>query len=1145
MAEVSNPNSVVDARARQEALDPSRSFIVQAPAGSGKTELLTQRYLTLMARVDAPEEIVALTFTRKAAGEMRSRIISALRRAQDSSPPLENHAQLTWRLARAALERDRACQWELLRNPNRLRITTIDSLCAALTRQMPLLSRYGAMPAIVEDASELYREAARRTIAELETGERWSDAIAHLILHLDNNLAHLESLIMIMLGRRDQWLRHVADPQDPRIERDSLEAALRRSVTSVLAELHDAVPEALVDDITIVARDAARELELGGIDSPIHACAGLTTLPGSSPEVIDVWRGLAHLLLTTGNTWRSRVTADTGFPPPSGTADKTLKAKRKAMKARFVALIERLEPMVSLRERLAQVRQLPELRYSDTQWETLAALFELLRLASAQLEVVSAERGECDFVAVTQAALVALGLPDEPTDLALSLDYRMQHILVDEFQDTSLNQFSLLHSLTGGWASGDGRTLFLVGDPMQSIYRFRDAQVGLYLRAWRHGLGSVHLEPIALSVNFRSSATIVSWVNRVFAKVLPPHQDVASGAVPYAESVAFNNEGALSEITLHPLVHASSRDEAHVVVDLVNESLQRHPQDNVAILVRSRTHLIDIFAAITAAGLRVRSTDIEHLGERQIVRDLSALCRAMVHLGDRIAWLAILRAPWCGLSLADLYALTGEDEHSAVWAMMRAPQRIEKLSEDGRQRVAAFAAVMNHALAARCRLPLRQWVENTWLALGGPGCVRAARELDDAQVFFTLLERLDAGGDLADFSALEAQLGKMFAMPDAGAGEQIQVMTVHRAKGLEFDTVILPGLDRVTRVDQSQLLMWMERPRQTGDSDLLLAPIKATGDDADGIYRYLAQLERRKTEHEDCRLLYVATTRARQRLHVVARVEWEDEETGKLKAPPRNALLSRLWPGVAEDFERAAATGQDRGEVERDQTAVSPHAYQYRRALPWTEPTLPAPVLPGKALALAGAPGELGGLIEFDWASELARHTGTVVHRALYRLAGEPLANWTAKRIGEMRARFASELAELGVPQARQRDAVDKVERALTATLQHERGRWILSDSHAEAATELALSGVVDGRVVNVILDRTFVDEQGVRWIVDYKTGSHEGGGLDAFLDREQERYRGQLEGYAQMMAALEDRPIQLGLYFPMLGRWRSWRYTG
>ena len=163
-----------------------------------------------------------------------------------------------------------------------------------------------------------------------------------------------------------------------------------------------------------------------------------------------------------------------------------------------------------LRQALLRMRRLPPERYTDSQWETLGAMLQLLPLAAAQLKVVFAERGECDFTEIAQGAVRALGTPDEPTDLLLSLDYRIKHILVDEFQDTSWSQWELLERLTAGWQKGDGRTLFLVGDPMQSIYRFREAEVALFLKAQREGLGGVSLEPLTLSTNFRSQAGLVA-----------------------------------------------------------------------------------------------------------------------------------------------------------------------------------------------------------------------------------------------------------------------------------------------------------------------------------------------------------------------------------------------------------------------------------------------------------------------------------------------------------------------------------------------------------------------------------------------------------------------------------------------------------
>ena len=135
---------IPDQAARERALNANTSFIVQAPAGSGKTELLTQRFLVLLSRVEYPEQIIALTFTRKAASEMRARIIKALQLAVSTEAPKSQHQQLTWRLAKRALEKNNILQWNLLANPNRLRIQTIDSMCASLSKQMPLLSGFGA-----------------------------------------------------------------------------------------------------------------------------------------------------------------------------------------------------------------------------------------------------------------------------------------------------------------------------------------------------------------------------------------------------------------------------------------------------------------------------------------------------------------------------------------------------------------------------------------------------------------------------------------------------------------------------------------------------------------------------------------------------------------------------------------------------------------------------------------------------------------------------------------------------------------------------------------------------------------------------------------------------------------------------------------
>ena len=189
------------------------SFIVEAPAGAGKTELLTQRYLRLLAVVDAPEEIIAITFTNKAAGEMRSRIAESLELARAGTLPEQPHKRITFELARAALARSGERGWQIETQPGRLRLTTIDALCASLARQMPLLSRFGAQPAVADEAKRHYEEAARRALDHLEDrgdrgengGREHADAVAIALTHLDNDVARLARLLAEILAKREQW----------------------------------------------------------------------------------------------------------------------------------------------------------------------------------------------------------------------------------------------------------------------------------------------------------------------------------------------------------------------------------------------------------------------------------------------------------------------------------------------------------------------------------------------------------------------------------------------------------------------------------------------------------------------------------------------------------------------------------------------------------------------------------------------------------------------------------------------------------------------------------------------------------------------------------------------------------------------------
>jgi len=1093
---------------RLKALDPRCSFIVQAPAGSGKTELLIQRYLVLLSIVEQPEEIAAITFTRKSAAEMRRRVLQALAEAAGCERPAEPHRALTWEHARAALERDAALGWHLEQNAARLRIQTIDALCASLARQMPVLAAFGAQPQSIDDASLLYREAAQATLDLLED-RRYSSDLASVLAHLDNNVASALDLLVSMLARRDQWLRAVARGLD----REQLESALQ----------------------------AERLAAVERVERLFHRLGRASLIQGEG-DAASMWQEMTEQLLTQKGEWRKRNGASQAL------ADS--------------------EDSEVLREALHGLRRLPPGRYTDAQWEVLGAIARLLPVAVAQLKLAFAARGKADFVEIAQGALAALGEPEAPTDLLLSLDYRIQHILVDEFQDTSFTQYELLQRLTAGWQEGDGRTLFLVGDPMQSIYRFREADVSLFLRARREGLGSVKLEPLTLSANFRSQSDIVAWVNECFARVLPADEDLSAGAVPYAPSQAIHPAQAVG-VMVHAFFNGDAEAEADQVATLVASARSRAPGDTIAVLVRSRAHLEEIVPRLKQSGQRFRAIEIEPLGHRQVVQDLLALTRALSHPADRVAWLAVLRAPWCGLTLMDLNTLVetnGEADraqpgtpqdlfpetlsgigHAAsalirpdmrtVWELMHDAARIGRIGTEGRARLERLRKILELSMAQRLRGTLRERVESAWLALGGAACAEEETDLEDAEIYFDYLESAEEAAELADPRAFEEGIDKLYALPDLYAGPgDVQLLTIHKAKGLEFDTVIVPGLGSPPRHRDPSLLQWMERPGEKGQSRLLLAPIKETGTSKDSIYDYLSCLDDEKESHEVARLLYVAATRAKKQLHLLG----DTRTTGcdgapELKAPSSGSLLEKLWPVVRGKFEERLRFSPEIELLGAHGAAQEVLIDQRLRRLPldWRLPELSA------ALSWA-APRQRArseGSIEFSWAGETARHVGSVVHRWLQRVAEDRLEGWDSRRIESLRDSVGKELACRGVPGDALSAAVERVIAALVNSVENDRGRWLLGPK-VEARSELRISSLIDGQRALVVIDRVFTAEDGVRWIVDYKTSVHQGADREGFLDRERERYRPQLERYAKILGSEKSA---LGLYFPLLNGWRQW----
>ena len=1109
-----------DQAQRNKALDTHCSILVRAPAGSGKTTLLAERFLRLLAEVEEPGQIVAITFTKAAAAEMRNRILDELRK-EDPGP-----------IARRALEHSHALGWNLLDLPAQLRIQTIDSFCRDLALQQPLLSGLGGSLEINEQPIELYRRAARRTLQQIDRGDpALREAIEVLLLWRDNSWPDLETQLVAMLEKRDQWM-------------------------------HD-------------------------------------------------------FLLDRNPDWG---------------------ALRKRLE-RPIARANPTDPALA--------------RYTEDEWYIVRACFTLLRHAAAELRVVFAEAAAADFTEVAQIALKVLRGDDGlPTDAALAVADGICHLLVDEFQDTSRRQHQLLTHLIAAWPEREGRTCFVVGDPMQSIYFFRDADAELFPYVEQLGLevpGDLPLrfDPVLLNANFRSAPALVESNNETFAKVFagddgsgvrfmkaePARDDAEADTRPgprvVAASVAtrrlhieFIPDSARGAGTERKEQIAAEREAAQQkqideIIDLIrshqpgidaarakNEKKsvnEKKEEYRIAVLARARKSLEPIASALRDANIPFRAVELERLQDCPEIIDALALARALFNPHDRVAWLGVLRAPWCGLSLADLHMLASADDSRLIARAVPEllAERMQLLSSEGRLAAERLLLAMESSERLRSTHPVAApgtWLEQAWLRLGGAQCVdRTGRA--NLDLFWRTLDKLPRGEPDLLGPALDEALKDLRALPDPSSDGNcgVQLMTIHGAKGLEFKVVIVPDLQAPPGRAKPGMLSWLERgippefaATEPGESrevtEFVIAPFSSKGSDPGKAKKWVDRQRTEREKQESRRLLYVACTRARDELHLFARPEYKTEKDGSRSlVEPRESLLRTAWPAFSAEIETrfgewVATTRKpvtERAEVESGEVEFiaaagesnlvempapansAPKKATQLRRLPVGFRVNESELSPAAPEALPGA----GRLYERHEGGLLSRAFGKAVHALLQQLAHllETQASEEAcRRMLQLKPRIAAEIRAAGVEASQAGHLAEQAIEAALKAAADPIGKWILAP-HAEAQNEIRWTGVIAGSLRTVQVDRIFragpapqitgaaAGEEDAQedtwWIVDYKTAHEEDLDRAAALPELRRIFAPQIEAYAKILRNLRgaNAAVRGGLYYPRMALLDWW----
>ncbi len=862
----------IDARdraGRERAVDPRFNVALEASAGTGKTRVLVDRYVNLLRAGVEPANVLAITFTRKAAAEMRERILATLRAEAE----------------RGAIPPPR---WQGLRDHfSDIAISTIDAFCLSLLREFPLEADLDPAFAMADETEvpRLVDEALDKALQTCRVLARDDDDVGLAFAQLGERRIRrgLAALLNRRISAPDILRRYLS-----RVPAGLSVAAACHQARAGLEALFNGIPGGL-----------ERFLETG----PLHPTFGLLrqdlhrVMSGESaaPEVSNrLLSKLSEHLLTQEGQPRKQL----AYPKSDFASERDWRAHREIVLGRGVAFAEVL---------LAFRRDLNSL--------VARGVWRMFQIAITEYRKTLDARAVLDFSDVLLRTVELLRQMDEFAQSRYRLESRYHHILVDECQDTSRAQWELIALLVRSWGEGDGvafagplqPSIFVVGDPKQSIYGFRDADVAVLDGAARflEGLRPDRDVRRSISRSFRAVPALLSFVNDVCAEIdkVPDRPD----GFRYEERDRFPIDAAPERRDVLGLVVAeSSEDSAERVASEISRLLAEGAvvrdretgiarparAGDVAILFRSRESHREVERALEVRG--IRSYVYKGLGffDADEVKDLLALMGYLANPTSDLRAAAWLRSRFVRLSDEGLRVLGGRIAE-ALSSAESAPSPAVLHPHDAN----VLRQACESARTWRCLvdvLPPAELLDRVLadsayeLELRGP---RLQQARENVKKMRSLVRRIQNRG-YATLGRLTEHLDRLSAGDEANAiidaVDAVSLMTVHAAKGLEFPIVFVVNLDRGTGNRRDPIRV----SSLGGDAEAFVS----VGDfqseaDTDGLSREREEMKR---------LLYVALTRARDRLYLATALK-----EGKLESG-RGSLAGVLPPAVADLFTRAA-----------------------------------------------------------------------------------------------------------------------------------------------------------------------------------------------------------------------------------------------
>ena len=1047
-------NKPTDQKIRDEILDPRVSFVVQAPAGSGKTTTLARRVLQLLTVVDNPKEIIAISFTNKAAAEMHKTFL------------IEYKAKENQEVVKKIETRAKKLEWneDFI---NLLEIMTIDSLASKITRQAPILSNW-LYKDITDDPHEIYEAAVKETMRD-------NDQLTELFPFLNYDYQRIEEQLIELLKNRDQW-------QDNIFEYKKIGPAA----------IEDKTKRYYVQETKIWVRELRNLFKKDEIKDIKNILTYLNSTFSKQEDKIDFWLNFRDLIMTKGGKIGKRFGPKEGFEK-----DK----EGELYRDKLLKLISNN----SIRKNILE--DLNNVIYEEQVTDIFPTIMHSASILLSELYIKLMQqfnlRNEFDYIQAVDNAIYTLN----NTSVAMLFDENVSHILIDEFQDTNKQQYEFLLLLTQNFAGNPKKSFFAVGDPMQSIYRFRKAEVSIFNKLQTNSkFGDIELKVRKLEVNFRSNKKIINWLNSEYKQLFSDEDDMDKGLLQYHPSsispdTSDKGSGVQFHISKNKIndSYTEQQVEAKLVYAKIKELRDVNKDIEIAVLVRARSHLTALLTEMRQESFPIEATEIDSIEYNQSFQDILCLTKALYNLNDRISWIGILRAPWCGLKLEDLTCLFENNISATSWEIINTTSITKNLTIDGQKRLTCIKNIIGNNIQFRGRVAHRFFIESIWRQLLGEKIV----EISDMQQIDKFLDLIDQSSSplSIDFEKLSRLIEDLHTDCQSNDNNPVKFYTIHKAKGMQFECVIIPGLGRIPKAEDHTFISY--------DDGIL--SLNNNKNEKDNLYNYHRSKELTRLQNEKIRLLYVAISRGKKHCHLFGTIS--ENKKGELSIH-KNSFLKLLEPIInIENNEEFDEYKSDRYKAFKPKLSRLESKYFNRDLEINTQISSSKTVKDSK--------------ISTD---NIYTFTGTLIHNYYEIIIKKQLDinNLLSKKLSYIYSIFIDK----GYKKSEINTAIEVVKESLLSLQKSKNGQWIYQ-LHKDEGMEVNYLHTIDDEIKILIPDRTFI-EDGTRWIIDYKTVFNEQN-KTLNLEIEAKAHAEQLNTYESLFD--DDYPVQKAIYFVAQGK--------